>query len=263
VRYGKKWAAKELTKGESNAAEFLLFFFLFSFPVFFCASYTHVRDAKRLSIIYYVMYDGESDGREACRCPSSLRRRPDRASYAVFSVAPRRPWQGGRLFLRLFFFSIGPGRVSSRGTRKNAARSVSVRQSGGTPLVMTAGCGRRLIGSRRKNLFREKLASSGQSTCSRDLPLLSHFSQTCARICTTILRYIGGCTIKAAVKMSSVAQSALHFLAHLPALWYSAAQTHHIGARALVQFSWFATSSAMGSWWKRNELSELRIFWLV
>lgn len=91
--------------------------------------------------------------------------------------------KAGAYFLRLFFFfSIGPGRVSSRGTRKNAARSVSVWQSGGTPrLVTIAGCGRRLIGGRRKNLFREKLTSSGQSTCSRDLPLSSHFFSDYAR----------------------------------------------------------------------------------
>lgn len=117
--------------------------------------------------------------------------------------------------MRLFFFSIGPGRVSSPGTRKNAARSVSVWQSGGTPrLVTTAGCGQRLIGGRRKNLFREKLTSSGQSTCSRDLPLLSHFSQIA---CTTLY---AADVPRAAVASRGVAQSstpyavvALHLLA--------------------------------------------------
>lgn len=44
-------------------------------------------------------------------------------------------------------------------TRENAERLMSVRRRG---LVTIAGCGRRLIGGRRKNLFREKLTSSGQ-----------------------------------------------------------------------------------------------------
>jgi len=62
------------------------FFFFSSFPSFFLrANYARVRDAKRLSIVYYVMCD-DDNGRGEARRSSSFQRRPDRTAYAVFSI---------------------------------------------------------------------------------------------------------------------------------------------------------------------------------
>lgn len=224
---------RELTRGGRNAGEFLLFFLLsfssFFLFLFFCASYARVRDAKRLSIVYYVMYDDGSWRREApplsVVSSTATGSRSRRIRRFFHRWRPGDLDKAGASSCASSSSSSGRGRVSSRGTRKNAARSVSVRQSGGAPrLVTTAGCGRRLIGGRRKNLFREKLTCSGRSTCSRDLPLLSHFSQTARgsvrRSCITsagVMIKVAVAPRRSALRQSSV-NALLRFLARLPVL---------------------------------------------
>lgn len=84
---------QELSRNERNlnVSFFLLRFF------FFCRSFITrcTMTMKR--------------GKECCRCLRRLGSRIAIAPRTPFfpSVAPGRPWQGGRLFLRLFFFFIG------------------------------------------------------------------------------------------------------------------------------------------------------------
>lgn len=154
---GRKWAARKLTRGERNAGKFFFSTF-FPFYLFFCASYARVRDAKRLSIVYYVMYDDGSEARSDVA--RRLRRRPNH----------------DRLRIRRFFHRWRPEDLDKAGASSCASSSPSAgscfearytQECGaigkcvakrGTPrLVTIAGCGRTFNRGRRKNLFREKL----------------------------------------------------------------------------------------------------------
>lgn len=102
-------------------------------------------------------------GEERCRSSTSSTTITDRdrAAYNFFFIGGARETLTSRapLLTPLLLLRSAGSCFETSVTRENAERLMSVRRRG---LVTIAGCGRRLIGGRRKNLFREKLTSSGQ-----------------------------------------------------------------------------------------------------